>query len=146
MRHQKRGRKLNRTASHRKAMLANMVTSLFAHERIETTTPKAKELRRVADRMVTLAKAGTLHARRQAAVTIKEGDVLAKLFGELAERYATRPGGYTRVLHTRVRRGDNAPMSLVELVDAPAPVVEVMEETGDDEAAEDAEETQPSAG
>ena len=139
MRHRKAGRKLNRKPAHRKAMFANMATSLFRHERIQTTTPKAKELRSHAEKLVTLAKRGDLHARRQAAAIIRDDVVLAKLFGELAERFAKRPGGYTRVLHIGKRRGDNAPMSIIELVDAPdATVEEYVEETGDD-AAEEAE-------
>jgi large subunit ribosomal protein L17 len=97
-----------------------MVTSLLDHELIETTDAKAKELRRVADRMITLAKRGSLHARRQAASVIRDGEIVAKLFGGLAERYQARPGGYTRVLKSRVRVGDAAPLSIVELVDRPA--------------------------
>lgn len=140
MRHMKRGRKLNRTASHRKAMFANMATSLLLHERIQTTTPKAKELRGFVDRLVTLAKRGDLHARRQAAALVKDPVALQKLFSELAERYAERPGGYTRILHLTRRRGDNAPMSHIELVDAPDVEVQVFDEdAGDDDAAEDAE-------
>ena len=117
MRHRKSHGKLGRTSAHRKALLRNMVTSLLNHEMIETTDAKAKELRRVADRMITLGKRGDLHARRQAASVIKSKSVTAKVFGELAERYKERPGGYTRVLKVRVRVGDAAPMSLVELVD-----------------------------
>ena len=98
-------------------MLRNLVTSLLDHEVIETTDAKAKELRRVADRMITLGKRGDLHARHQALAVIRSKSVTAKLFGELAERYKERPGGYTRVLKTRRRAGDSAPMSLVELVD-----------------------------
>jgi large subunit ribosomal protein L17 len=94
-----------------------MVTSLLDHELIETTDAKAKELRRVADRMITLGKRGSLHARRQAASVIRDAAVVAKVFGPLAERYETRPGGYTRVLKSRVRVGDAAPLSFVELVD-----------------------------
>jgi large subunit ribosomal protein L17 len=98
-----------------------MVTSLLDHELIETTDAKAKEVRRVADRMITLGKRGTLHARRQAASILREDGIVSKLFGGLAERYKTRPGGYTRVLKSRVRVGDAAPLSIVELVDRPAP-------------------------
>ena len=138
MRHRKSGRKLNKKPAHRKAMFANMATSLFLHERIQTTTPKAKELRSVADKLVTLAKRGDLHARRQAARLVKDQEVLAKLFGELAGRFEDRPGGYTRVLHIGKRRGDNAPMSIIELVGAPDATVEeyvedVAEEVEDDE-------------
>ncbi|TVR01157.1 MAG: 50S ribosomal protein L17 [Deltaproteobacteria bacterium] len=138
MRHLKRGRKLNRNASHRKAMFANMVTSLFLHERIQTTTPKAKELRRFAERLITLAKRGDLHARRQAAALLRDDEVLRKLFSELAERYAERNGGYTRVLKLGNRRGDNAPMAQIELVDAPAVTVEVFEEPDVDDESLDA--------
>ncbi len=101
-------------------MLRNMVTSLLEHERIETTDAKAKELRRLADRMITLGKRGSLHARRQALAVIRTDEVTAKVFGPLAERYKARPGGYTRVLKSRLRVGDAAPLSVVELVDAPA--------------------------
>jgi len=94
-----------------------MVTSLLDHELIETTDAKAKELRRVADRMITLGKRGSLHARRQAARVVRDDAIVAKVFGGLAERYRTRPGGYTRVLKSRIRRGDAAPLSIVELVD-----------------------------
>jgi large subunit ribosomal protein L17 len=120
MRHRKLRGKLERPAGHRKAMLRNQVTSLLDYELIETTDAKAKVLRRVADRMITLGKRGTLHARRRALSVIRDRDVTAKVFDELAERYAARPGGYTRVLKTRQRVGDAAPMSIVELVDRPA--------------------------
>jgi large subunit ribosomal protein L17 len=101
-------------------MLRNMVTSLLDHELIETTDAKAKELRRVADRMITLGKRGGLHARRQAGSVIRDRAVVATVFGDLGERYKERPGGYTRVLKSRVRVGDAAPLSIVELVDRPA--------------------------
>jgi len=117
MRHRKQHGKLGRTGAHRKAMVRNQVTSLLDHGRIETTDAKAKVVRRVADRMITLGKRGTLHARRQALTVVRSKDVTSKLFGELAERYADRPGGYTRVLKVRERVGDAAPMSIVELVD-----------------------------
>jgi large subunit ribosomal protein L17 len=117
MRHRKIRGKLGRTASHRDAMFRNQVTSLLDYEMIETTDAKAKVLRRVADRMITLGKRGTLHARRRALAVIRDRDVAAKVFDELAARYATRPGGYTRVLKVRQRVGDAAPMSIVELVD-----------------------------
>jgi large subunit ribosomal protein L17 len=119
MRHQRRQGKLGRTSAHRSALLRNLVTSLLDHERLETTHAKARELRRVADRMVTLGKRGDLHARRLALSVIRDKDVAAKLFGELAERYRERPGGYTRVLKLRRRVGDAAPVSLVELVGEP---------------------------
>lgn len=117
MRHRKKGRKLNRTAAHRRATLRNMATSLFRHGRIETTTAKAKELRPYAERLVTLAKRGDLHARRLAARKIADRQVLGVLFDDIAPRYADRPGGYTRILKLGVRRGDAAEMSLIELVD-----------------------------
>jgi len=124
MRHAKQGGKLSRTSAHRKAMLRNLVTSLLDHERVETTDAKAKELRRLADRMITLGKRGNLHARRQALSVIRKRETTAKLFEELAERFRERPGGYTRVVKTRRRIGDAAPMSIVELVEpmeAPEP-------------------------
>ncbi len=119
MRHRKGGRKLNRSSSHRKALMRNMVTSLLDCERIQTTDAKAKELRRVAERMITLGKRGDLHARRQALSVIRSKDVTAKLFDELADRYRERPGGYTRVMKLGQRHGDAAPMSLIELLDGP---------------------------
>jgi len=117
MRHRNAGRKLGRTSAHRTALLRNMVTSLLEHEQIETTDAKAKELRRMADKMITLAKRGDLHARRQAASFVRTDEVTSKLFGPLAERYKERPGGYTRVLKVRTRPGDAAPISIIELVD-----------------------------
>lgn len=117
MRHRKDHRKLGRTPSHRKAMLRNMVTSLLDKEQIRTTDAKAKEIRRVAERMITLGKRGTLHARRQALETLRSREVAAKVFDTLADRYRDRPGGYTRVLKLDERRhGDNAPMSIVQLI------------------------------
>jgi large subunit ribosomal protein L17 len=117
MRHRMSGRKLNRSSSHRKAMFANMTVSLLRHEQIMTTLPKAKELRRVADRVITLGKRGTLHTRRQAAAILGDDVLVQKLFGPLAERYRDRSGGYTRVLKAGFRYGDNAPMAVIELVD-----------------------------
>lgn len=116
MRHRKSGRKLGRTTAHRGAMLRNMVTSLFEHERIVTTVPKAKEARRVADKMITLAKRGDLHARRQAYAYIRSKDVVAKLFDEIQAQYNDRQGGYTRIIRTGNRLGDAAPMAILELV------------------------------
>lgn len=116
MRHRNSGGKLGRTSAHRKALLRNLVTALLDHERIETTHGKALELRRVADRMITLGKRGDLHARRQALAVIRSREVTGKVFGDLAERFRARPGGYTRVLKLRTRVGDAAPVSLVELV------------------------------
>lgn len=117
MRHGFTGRRLNRTSSHRKAMLSNMAVSLLTHEQITTTLPKAKEIRRVADRMVTLGKRGDLHARRQAASYLRDDAAVIKLFSTLAERFKERAGGYTRVLKAGFRHGDAAPMAVVELVD-----------------------------
>lgn len=117
MRHGKSGRKLNRTSSHRMAMFRNMVTSLLAHERIFTTLPKAKEMRRWADWMITLGKRGDLHARRQALAIVREKDVVHKLFQDLAVRYQNRAGGYTRIVKVGYRQGDAAPMCILELID-----------------------------
>ena len=117
MRHAKSGRKLNRTASHRKAMFANMAVALLKHEQIKTTLPKAKDLRGVVDRLITLGKRGDLHARRQALSVLRDRTIAAKLFKELAERYKDRPGGYTRVIKAGFRYGDMAPMAVIELVE-----------------------------
>jgi len=117
MRHRKQGRKLNRTQSHRKAMFMNMSVALLTHEQIVTTLPKAKELRSVVDKIITLGKRGDLHARRQAAAQLQDAETVKKLFSTLAERYKERPGGYTRVLKAGFRYGDNAPMAVIELVD-----------------------------
>jgi len=116
MRHRKADSKLGRTTSHRKAMLRNMVTSLLQHERITTTDVKAKELRRVADNMITLGKRGTLHARRQALAYVRDKDAVGKLFESLSERFKQRPGGYTRIIKVGARHGDNAPLSIIEFV------------------------------
>ena len=116
MRHGKAGRRLGRTTSHRQAMMRNMVTSLLEHERIVTTAPKAKELRKLADQMITLAKRGDLHARRQALSVIRDKNVVAKLFSQLRDEYMDRNGGYTRIIHTGNRAGDAAPMAIIELV------------------------------
>jgi large subunit ribosomal protein L17 len=121
MRHGNRRGKLERPSGHRTAMLRNLVTSLLEHEQVETTDPRAKELRRLADRVITLGKRGDQHARRQALRIVRTDDVAAKVFGELATRYRARRGGYTRVLKARLRVGDAAPLSLVELVDRPQP-------------------------
>ncbi len=117
MRHRRKGRQLSRTASHKKAMLSNMATSLFRHERIKTTTAKAKELRPFAERLITLARRGDLHARRQAARTIHDKEALKKLFDTLGPRYADRDGGYMRILKLGQRKGDSAQISLVQLVE-----------------------------
>ncbi|MBI4966883.1 MAG: 50S ribosomal protein L17 [Rhodospirillales bacterium] len=117
MRHAMSGRKLNRTSEHRKAMFANMANALFKHEQITTTLPKAKDLRPIAERLITLAKRGDLHARRQAMAYLRDDKVVGKLFAALAARYKERAGGYTRVLKSGYRYGDCAPMAVIELVD-----------------------------
>ena len=124
MRHQKSGRKLGRTSSHRQAMFRNMAVSLFRHEQIRTTLPKAKELRRVAEPLITMAKNPTMARRRLAFARLRDKDIVGKLFDELAPRYKTRPGGYTRILKCGFRRGDNAPMAYVQLVDQPTEMAE----------------------
>ena len=117
MRHRWAHRKLNRTSSHRKAMLANMASALIKHEQITTTLPRAKELRSVVDKLITLGKRGDLHARRQAAAQLPDDAMVVKLFEALAERYADRQGGYTRVLKAGHRHGDAADMAVIELID-----------------------------
>ena len=119
MRHQKSGRKLNRNSPHRKAMFRNMASSLFEHEIIKTTVPKAKELRRVAEPLITLAKEDSVAHRRQAFDRLRNREVVTKLFNELGPRYVDRPGGYLRILKCGFRAGDQAPMAYVELVDRP---------------------------
>lgn len=132
MRHQKSRNKLNRTTAHRKALMRNMATALFRYERIETTAAKARALRPYAERLITLSKRGDLHARRLAAKKIHDHDVLRKLFDDLAERFRTREGGYTRILKLGSRKGDNAPISLIELVDrVEKPTAEKAEETAE---------------
>lgn len=116
MRHKKAGKRLGRTSSHRLAMVRNMVTSLLEHERIVTTTPKAKEVRKVAEKMITLAKRGDLHARRQALSFVRDKNVVAKLFGPLKDEYMARNGGYTRIIRTGNRIGDAASMAILEMV------------------------------
>ena len=128
MRHRKQGRALSRNPSHRRAMLANMATSVLEQERVQTTTAKAKEVRRLVERLITFGKRNDLHARRQAVRVIRNRSVVAKLFGTLADRYADRAGGYTRIIHIGHRQGDAAEMSILELIDR--------EETIDVEAAE----------
>ncbi len=120
MRHNRTLRKFSRTQAHRNMMYRNLVTSLFKHERIQTTVPKAKEARAVAERLITFAKKGDLHSRRIAARKVNEPDVLQKLFAEIGPRYATRPGGYTRILRVGPRHGDNAELAILELVDGTA--------------------------
>jgi len=120
MRHRMSGRKLNRTKSHRRALFANMAVALITHEQIKTTLPKAKDLRSVADKLVTLGKRGDLHARRQALATLRDEAAVKKLFDVLGPRYQERKGGYTRVLKAGFRYGDAAPMAFIELVDRDA--------------------------
>lgn len=117
MRHNKSGRRLGRKPDHRQHMMKNMVTSFFEHEKITTTVTRAKELRKLVDKMITLGKRGDLHARRQALQVIQDQKVVAKLFDMIAPRYAERPGGYTRIIKLENRQGDNAPMSIIELVE-----------------------------
>jgi large subunit ribosomal protein L17 len=117
MRHGFRGRRFNRTSEHRKAMFANMAAALIKHEQIVTTLPKAKDLRPVVEKLITLGKRGDLHARRQAIAYLRDEKIVGKLFSTIAERYKTRNGGYTRVLKAGFRYGDAAPMAIIELVD-----------------------------
>jgi large subunit ribosomal protein L17 len=136
MRHRNTGRKLNRTAEHRKAMFANMAAALIKHEQIVTTLPKAKDLRRVAERLITLAKRGDLHARRLVAARLRDEKMVTKLFETIGPRYKDRAGGYTRVLKAGFRYGDSAPVAVIELVDRDesakgqdsGPVIEASEE------------------
>lgn len=116
MRHLNSGKKLGRTASHRHAMLRNLVVSFFEHERVQTTSAKAKELRSIAERLITRSKQDTLHNKRIVARWVRNGKVLRKLFEEIAPRFATRPGGYTRIAKVGFRHGDNAPLSIIELL------------------------------
>ena len=117
MRHRQSGRKLNRTSSHRKSLFKNMSQALLKHEQIVTTLPKAKELKRVVEKLITLGKKGNLHSRRLAFNQIRDKDMVSKLFDNLAKRYSDRKGGYTRVLKAGFRYGDSAPMAVIELVD-----------------------------
>lgn len=156
MRHRKSGRTLGRNSSHRQAMMRNMVTSLLDHEQITTTDARAKELRKLAEKMITLGKNGSLHARRQAAAVVRDKKVVGKLFERIAPRYADRPGGYTRIIKLGLRAGDNASLSRIELVEeefspkakktkpgkatekaapAPEPVVETVPEPVEEEVA-----------
>jgi large subunit ribosomal protein L17 len=121
MRHGRAGWKLNRSPAHRRALFRNLVTALLEHERIRTTETKAKAIRRLADRMVTLGKRGSLHARRQALAFVSKPTVVRKLFDELAPRFANRPGGYTRVVRLAVRRGDAARLAIIELTERTQP-------------------------
>jgi len=135
MRHRKSGRKLNRNSTHRKAMFKNMASSLVKHELIKTTVPKAKELRRVIEPLITRAKVDSVANRRIIFSRIRDNEATAKLFTEIGPRYAERPGGYVRILKCGFRKGDNAPMAFVELVDRP--VVEVEDDDDDMEENED---------
>lgn len=145
MRHRKQGRKLNRTSSHRKAMFANMAASLIEHEQIVTTLPKAKEMRSVADKLITLAKRGDLHSRRQAISQVRDVEQVKKLFDELGPRYKERPGGYTRVLKAGFRFGDNAPMAVIEFVDRDAEAKGAADRARVEAEEETANETAPAA-
>lgn len=138
MRHRKSGRRLNRTSSHRRAMFRNMAVSLIEHESIKTTTAKAKELRRVVEPLITLAKRDSVANRRLAFARIRSSKAVAKLFVELGPRYGERPGGYTRILKCGHRRGDDAPMAYVELLGRPT-------DDPDDDAAKDLQPTAPEA-
>lgn len=120
MRHRKAGKKLNRTREHRRALFRNLVTELLEKERVETTLAKAKAIRPLAEKMITLGKRGDLHSRRQALGFIQKKTVVKKLFDEIAPRYQNRPGGYTRIIRTGPRRGDNAEMAIIELVEGEA--------------------------
>lgn len=144
MKHRVVGRRLDRTTEHRTAMFRNMVTSLLRHERIITTTPKAKELKRIAEKIITLAKKGSHHARRIAHRDVRDVEVLQKLFGLLAERFKTRPGGYTRLVRVGRRPGDNAEVSVIELLDR-APPKEVDEKKPEEKKAEKKPEKKPRA-
>jgi large subunit ribosomal protein L17 len=135
MRHRHGLRKLNRTSEHRQAMLRNMCVSLLTHEAIKTTLPKAKELRRVVEPLITIGKSPSLANKRLAFSRLRDRDAVVKLFGELGPRYEKRPGGYTRILKMGFRVGDNAPMAFVELVDRPEPVA--AEETKTEDAKAD---------
>jgi large subunit ribosomal protein L17 len=134
MRHQKSGRKLNRTSSHREAMFKNMTASLIQHEEIRTTLPKAKELRRVAEPLITLAKVSSVANRRLAYARLRDRDAVGKLFDVLGVRYKNRPGGYLRILKFGFRAGDTAPMALVQLVDRPETTAEAKPDTAPEAA------------
>jgi large subunit ribosomal protein L17 len=135
MKHRVVGRRLDRTTEHRTAMFRNLVTSLLRHERITTTTPKAKELKRFADKVITLAKRATPHARRLAHRDVRDVEVLNKLFGPIADRFKTRPGGYTRLVRVGRRAGDNAELAVIELVDRTPAAAPEGEEKGEKKAA-----------
>ncbi|MBI3620587.1 MAG: 50S ribosomal protein L17 [Nitrospirae bacterium] len=146
MRHRMAGRQFGRNSGHRRALLRNLTIALVEHERLETTVPKAKELRRVADRLVSWGKSGTLHARRMAQSVLQQHGLVVKLFSDIAPRMGDRPGGYTRIIKTRRRVGDGAPMAMIELVCAnpPAPRRRRATEQGQEEAAQAAAAERPS--
>lgn len=131
MRHRKSGKQLNRNSSHRKAMFKNMAAALIEHEVIRTTLPKAKELRRVVEPLVTKAKSDSVHARRYVFSKLRNRELVSKLFDEIAPRYEQRNGGYTRILKAGFRAGDKAPMAIMELVDRPVVEVEEMNDDGE---------------
>ena len=134
MRHKLKGRKLNRTSSHRKALFMNLAVALLKHEHIKTTLPKAKELRSVVDRLITVGKKGGLHAYRQLISSLQDKTMAKKVLEELSKRYEKRPGGYTRVLKAGFRYGDSAPMAIIELVDRPEKASEPQAEAPTEEA------------
>ena len=144
MKHRIAGRRLDRTTEHRTAMFRNLVTSLFRHERITTTTPKAKEIKRYADKFITLAKQGTPHARRQANRDVRDVEVLNKLFETLGPRFKSRPGGYTRIVRVGRRAGDAAEMAMIELVERSAPT-EAAEKGGAEKGAKGKKAKEPKA-
>ncbi len=139
MRHRKQGRGLSRSPSHRKAMLSNLAASVLDSERVQTTTAKAKEVRRLVERLITFGKRNDLHARRQVLRVIRNESVVAKLFGPLADRYADRPGGYTRIVRVGYRQGDAADMSILELIDRDGATEEQAAETADEKKEDQAE-------
>src|SRR3989344_2912755 len=145
MRHHKSGRKLNRTSSHREAMFRNMAVSLLRHEQLATTLPKAKELRRVAEPLITLAKTASLANRRLAFSRLRDREMVGKLFDDLGVRFKDRPGGYLRILKTGYRRGDSAPMALVQLTEQRAAETAVAEPAGEATAATEGETKQAKA-
>ena len=144
MRHRKQGRGLSRSPSHRKAMLNNLAASVLDTERVQTTTAKAKEVRRLVERLITFGKRNDLHARRQVLRVIHNESVVAKLFGPLADRYADRPGGYTRIVRVGYRQGDAADMSILELIDREGTTEEQAAETADEKKEDQAEKEETS--
>ncbi len=145
MRHRKQGRGLSRSPSHRKAMLSNLATSVLDAERVRTTTAKAKEVRRLVERLITFGKRKDLHARRQVLRVIRNESVVAKLFGPLADRYADRPGGYTRIVRVGYRQGDAADMAILELIDREGAAEEQAAETAEEKQEDTAEQKEDQA-